>query len=418
MKTKKACAGRLLRLALAAAVTTAAWAPASAQLIDPAPAALQQFVADAMARHPRIAALSAELKAARAGARGASRPLYNPTLTAEYEDTDIAAKTVGLSQAIDWSDKRESRAAVGAARLRAAGAELFAAREAFAADLLEATSRHQSLKARVELAQRRLTLMTDFRDLARRRLDAGDIAPIELDLAVMALSQAELELARARSELAAVVQELAFLVADSAPAPSLPADPPAVPELDVESRLETLPAIQQARASLGVAEAELDLSRKETRPDPTFGVRAGREGDERLISLELEIPLFIRNDYSDAVVAADAEVARASSELVATGVRLRTQLSALQQRLEQTRDAWNTWQRHGQSSLERQVKTIEKLWRAGEIGTTDYLVQINQTLDTRTSAVELSAELWQAWFDWLEAAALVQAWLDIEQEME
>ena len=54
---------------------------------------------------------------------------------------------------------------------------------------------------------------------------------------------------------------------------------------------------------------------------------------------------------------------------------------------------------------------LEKLWRAGEISTSDYLVQLKQSLDTALSGLELESQAWQAWFDYLTAAGRLNDWL-------
>ena len=55
---------------------------------------------------------------------------------------------------------------------------------------------------------------------------------------------------------------------------------------------------------------------------------------------------------------------------------------------------------------------LEKLWRAGEISTSDYLVQLKQNLDTALSALALESQAWQAWLDYLAAAGRLTDWLD------
>jgi cobalt-zinc-cadmium efflux system outer membrane protein len=57
------------------------------------------------------------------------------------------------------------------------------------------------------------------------------------------------------------------------------------------------------------------------------------------------------------------------------------------------------------------VSLLERIWQAGEMSTADYLVQLNQTLDTRTNALEVQGRLWTAWADWLVASGQADAWL-------
>jgi len=38
---------------------------------------------------------------------------------------------------------------------------------------------------------------------------------------------------------------------------------------------------------------------------------------------------------------------------------------------------------------------------------------LNQTLDTRRSAIELRQDVWRAWIDWLLASGRVNTWLGL-----
>jgi cobalt-zinc-cadmium efflux system outer membrane protein len=63
-------------------------------------------------------------------------------------------------------------------------------------------------------------------------------------------------------------------------------------------------------------------------------------------------------------------------------------------------------------ALDERTRLLEKLWEAGEIDTSDYLVQIKQSLDTALSGLALEGQTWQAWFDYLAATGRLDGWLD------
>ncbi len=67
----------------------------------------------------------------------------------------------------------------------------------------------------------------------------------------------------------------------------------------------------------------------------------------------------------------------------------------------------------GRHSLDRHGALLERRWEAGELSTTDYLVQLRQSLDTRESALDLQLTLWLAWFEWLAASGQVDNWLGL-----
>ncbi|MEQ8691225.1 MAG: hypothetical protein RIC89_10370, partial [Pseudomonadales bacterium] len=102
---------------------------------------------------------------------------------------------------------------------------------------------------------------------------------------------------------------------------------------------------------------------------------------------------------------------RALDQLAANDYRqLRAELIAAQQRYELARTAWNEWLHMGAKSLSSQTETLERLWRAGELNTTDYLVQLQQTLDTRATASAQRGVVWEAWIAWLAVSGQVDTW--------
>ena len=58
------------------------------------------------------------------------------------------------------------------------------------------------------------------------------------------------------------------------------------------------------------------------------------------------------------------------------------------------------------------------MWRVGELPTTDYLVQVQQTLATEGASLTLRRDLWQSWITWLRAAGQVNQWLGLDLQGE
>ncbi len=83
---------------------------------------LGNWTGQVMTDHPAIQAADAAVDAARARADAAGQPLYNPQLEFEYENSDTETKAGGISQAIDWADKRGARTSVAENELRIPGA--------------------------------------------------------------------------------------------------------------------------------------------------------------------------------------------------------------------------------------------------------------------------------------------------------
>ena len=377
---------------------------------------LRRFVQSVVETNPRVQAARAALESSGAQRRAASRPLYNPELTLDAENASSDTRSVGISQSIDWGGKRTARTAVAESNRQVVEAEYRATQWQVTVELLEGLAQYQTGLARDRLAAERVDITDQFATLARRRFDAGDLNQVESDLATLALTDARIQQATAAAGLAEARQVVRNLSPHAPPKrwPALPAQLPKLPAsaADPAALVLTLPGVQAARRQVDAADATVDLRRRQRRPDPTVSLAGGKEDDDTLVGLNLSIPLFVRNRFSHEVTAAMAD--RNQAQQIADDLlqRAHARLISATERYELARDAWQDWERTGQVSLTRQSDQLQRLWEAGELGTTDYLVQLRQTLDVRASALDLRQTLWRAWFEWLWASGQVTHWLD------
>lgn len=172
-----------------------------------------------------------------------------------------------------------------------------------------------------------------------------------------------------------------------------------------------LPSVQSARLQVEMASAQVSLRERERRTDPTLTLRGGKEDDETLVGLNISIPLPIRNSFRNEVSAASAEHRQAQEIYSDISRRAYTRFLGAQERYRISQDAWQDWQETGDVSLQSQGALLRRLWEAGELSTTDYLVQLRQTLDTQESALELRRAMWRAWFEWMTASGQIESWL-------
>ena len=77
----------------------------------------------------------------------------------------------------------------------------------------------------------------------------------------------------------------------------------------------------------------------------------------------------------------------------------------------QAHAAWQEWQALGQENLRQKTDELRRLWGAGELSTTEFLIQMGQTIDIRDSALELRLALWQSWFEWQATSGQLDQWL-------
>ncbi|VAX03016.1 hypothetical protein MNBD_GAMMA20-629 [hydrothermal vent metagenome] len=379
--------------------------------------ALTTLIRTVLDDNPRVLAARSALDAAQARERAADQPLYNPDLDIEYEDAADVTKTLGLSQSVDWGDKREARTRVAALEQERVSAELSGIRQTLAVELLAALADYHTAAELTALAKQRRGLMQRFLSLIEQRLQVGDLGQVALDLARLADTEANLQLARLRGVQAEAEQGLTA-IADAGLNgwPALPDIPSSTRfnAANIDTLLEQLPALRAMRSQIAKARAAVELSRRERRADPTIALRGGREASDNLIGLSLSIPLFVRNNFSAEVDAANADAIQIEQNAHNLYRITRARLISTARRFELGREAWDDWQQIGQTSLESQTQLLERLWQAGELSTADYLVQIKQTLDTRTAAAELRGSLWQVWFEWLAASGKTESWLGLK----
>ena len=391
----------------------------SARLMHEADPALTRFVKTVVDTNPRVQAARAALDASTAFKSASSRSLYNPELILDAENSGTNTRSVGLSQTIDWGGKRLARTAVAESDRLAVEAEYLAVRWAVTTELLSGLTGHHIGLTRNQLAEERARLMNEFAMLAKRRFDAGDLNQVELDLATLASTDARMKKATAAADLAEARQAVREITSGSTPSqwPMMPDKSPELPNsaLDPQQILLALPAVRVAQRRVDSARAVVELRKREKRPDPTISFIGGREANDTLIGLNLSIPLYIRNRYTDEVKVAIAE--QSQSQQLADDVlrRAHARLISATERYQLSEGAWRDWEQTGSVSLKRQTEQLRRLWEAGEISTTDYLVQLRQTLDVQSSALDLRQTLWRAWFEWISASGQVDAWLGGEE---
>jgi len=402
-----------LVVALACLAAAPATTAATSVVADPV---LSDWINKVLLQNPQLQAAEAAVDAASGRYRAAGRPLFNPELEFDYESTDVDTTTGGLSQTIDWADKRGARTAVADYQRVAAIAELRATRQTLATELLQALAEWHAARAISLVSEEQTTLMTRFAHLAERRRKAGDLGQVELQLAHLAAAEAAFEQATASQNLIMARRTLSVLAGrDATGMPALSSQPPMLEPLqqDNERLLNNLPLMQVALAQVAAARAGVQLTVREKKPDPTVGFRIGREDSETLTGLSFSVPLFVRNSFSAEVDVANASLIRFEREAASIRRQASADLVATAQVYRNSRQAWNNWQASGAPRLNQRTDLLERLWRAGELNTTDYLVQLKQALDTEVSAIDQHGRMWQAWAAWLAASGQADQWLNL-----
>jgi len=393
--------------------------PGKVSFAGKAPDALKLMIQSSLNRHPRMQAARAALQASIKRLKAAKQAVYNPELALDTERTDINTAYLQLSQTIDLADRRGSLTDVAQAELVKAKAEFELAVLQLQYDLVSSYLAHDTQTELYRLSNEALTLMSEFAKIAEQRYKAGDLSQTELDLARLAHSEAILvhtgvltDAVTARNKLNAI-----FILLPS----QIPAFQAKLPQanmpIDLESFLRTLPEIRAQVAQVNVARITVNLRRSERRVNPTIALRVGRDGRESMVGLTISSPINMRNNYSAEIEVAQQKLIE-SEQLGQQAFRnKRAKVLTTTQQLQLLRKAWFIWKKTGQSSVARQLKSIKRLWRAGDMSTSDYLVQLKQAIETQIASIKLRNKLWNSTLEWLLVTASIDDWLNLTTEI-
>ena len=127
--------------------------------------------------------------------------------------------------------------------------------------------------------------------------------------------------------------------------------------------------------------------------------------------VDFSLPLNIFNSGKPAYqqALADSDAQRALLEKTRNDIRARVEGARDNFRQQQRR--WDTWQQLAESRLDDNDTLLKRVWEQGELTTQNYLLALNQSLDTRLSGIALREAMQQAWIEWLQQSAQLDAWL-------
>lgn len=366
---------------------------------------------------PEVQAARAALNAAEARARAAAQPTYNPSLSLDVENADVDRRVGGVSLAIDVSGKRRARTEQGDAQRRASEALFNVTRRDVAGRWLKAWASTTMSLRQLKIGRQRVELMRRFDALAAQRLQVGDISSPERDLAGLALGEAQIQQATLAGATFAADAALIAIVGDVAIiTPPLPERAPPATSAMPPKPFTEMPELVEARARLEVADAGIEVAKSARKSDPVVSLIGGqvRSGPttDRVIGFNVSIPLPVLNSGHAEVDAARAEADEAAASMHVRRFAVIGAQQQMQLRYDALRNAADAFQSGRAGAFADRTALLEKLWRAGEIGTSDYLVQLKQSLDFALTALELESQTWQAWFDYLAAAGRLIDWID------
>lgn len=261
----------------------------------------------------------------------------------------------------------------------------------------------------------RIRLLTDGERLANttlqiaeRRLTAGDIAALDVNLARIAAARAKSERELAESEQFSATGRLRILLALDGPIAvddrlTLPSDADRAALLDAASRRSE---VREIEAAIREAEADVNLGRAASRP--TYGIefRFKQEDIDRIAmgGLRISLPVFSKGQELRASGTARAQRLRSDLQLARfrIGIEVDAAFEAYQRRLQAVRSL----ETGALAILNDSDSLATRSFEAGQISLADLLLSRREILDTRFQYLTLILEAALARVD-LDAIAAV-----------
>lgn len=302
---------------------------------------LEQAVARVLQFNPDLTVVRREVEAAD-GARLQASLRPNPTVSYDMEDSRqrFRSSTVMLTQPIELGGKRSARIELADRRRDLAESDVRLKRADVRGIAIQFFFDALSAQEQRELVQGSLLLAGKAVDAAAKRVQAGRVSPVEETRARVAETTTRSDLARAEAELAAARSRLAALWGGKAAdfqvlAGDLAKLPEAPPEAVLSDRLERSPELARAQSEIGVRKAAVGLARAQAYPEfgVTLGSRAIVETGQHApsVGFSVSIPIFDRNQGN--IQEAQVRAIQARESLVASQIRLQTDVDQAVQRL-------------------------------------------------------------------------------------
>ena len=352
--------------------------------------------------------------------QAADRAVYNPELGLNYQHADTDSYSVGLSQTLDWGDKRgvamhraELEAQILLADIGLERSQMLAER------LLALAEQAQSRKA-LTFAEQQFRFTKAQLNIAEQRLAAGDLSNVELQLM-------RLELATNTADYA--LAEQASLVADGKVIALLGGHHFAFAEFIEEIKrsvtqvkgdvntASTLPALSSAYQQVLLARVNRIQVKADASADPTISISAEKEGTDNKLGVGVSIPLQVRNNYNELQAVADKSMAIAEQGYLARERVLTAKQQQVLHALPRLLERYQDWRELAQTSAAKAAKSLDQQWQAGDVSTSEYLQSRRQLAASYLVGLNLETAIYQSWLSWMGESGQLMPLLDSSAEL-
>lgn len=369
--------------------------------------ALRDALAAALIRNPRLhaAAWGPRLEEANRLQAGL---LPNPEVGVEFENfagsgelrgADALETTIVLSQLIELGGKRELRVQVAEEAWQVSALDYEAQRLEVLVETAARFVRVLDVQQRVAFAERARDLAEENRRVIDRRVQAGDVSPIDEIKARLESESGRITVDRLKRDLEAARRDLSAMWDEDEPVftsvvGSL-SELRAVPPLsDLGERVDAHPEVQRWIAETERRTKGVELALAQAVPDVNagLGVRYMNDINDAALVGSVSVPLTVFDRNQGGIMTARLEAAQAMDEARATRRELATRLSREYGRLSA---AYHEAQAIESVLLPAAHDAYDATRRAYEEGKTAYLsvLDAQRTLfDTESQHLEALAE--------------------------
>jgi len=322
-----------------------------------------------------------------------------------YKDKKMDSQ-LRIDQLIERGGKRDLRLRGATARLEAASLDLDDTARQQLGILRHTYYNLRLAQEKLALAQDTAKLYGQSADAGKRRLKAGDIAPVDLSRLQIDQARADSDARQAEADLHQAQQALAYLIGRQAEAETLIAADD-WPTLEAQALAETEVALEQrpdlvaANRRLQAAEADRDLARARKKRDITVGLQLEhnlQNAPTNSFGLGVSVPLFIWHEYEGEIARAEADLDLARLQLAQQQAQAVGQVAQARQTLLAARDRLSRFENGLRADAERVAKAAEFAYAKGAMGLIDLL-------DARRTLRQIQIETASARADYAKALA-------------
>ncbi|WP_076416059.1 TolC family protein [Shewanella sp. UCD-KL12] len=364
-------------------------------------------------RLPEVAAQEAKRTQAQLSIKAADQAIYNPELGVDYQNADTDTYTLGISQTIDWGDKRGAATRIAQLQAEILLSDITLERSQLLAATIQALVEQSQSRKALEFQQQQLDSAKRSLYIAKQQLQVGDLSSVALQLVQLDVASRAADYAIAEQASIAADANVLMLLGDSKQAFTSFISALALPTSSTQVDPE-LPALKSAYQQVMLTKLNAQQVKADTSVDPTISLSAEREGEENKLGIGVSIPLQIRNNYSDTLAVASQEIAIAEQTYLAQERVLRQQQKKFELSLPRLTKRYQDWRELVLNSGHEAASGLTQQWRAGDIETSVYLQSQRQLSTSYLAGLSLETALYTSWLEWMGVSGQLEAYLQAQ----